>query len=223
MDRKLLAWGLRPFREGGATTSAATSVDVRVAGPNPAMTLEGLAPRTRTCLPRLWLFTDSLRLPDPLGAVGRLPRGRAGVVFRHDSDPGRSALGREIARICRDRRLVLVVAGDSRLAAALRAGVHWRGGRRPGPVRPCGVITSSAHSVAEIRRAAGAGAALIFLSPAFPTASHAGAPALGPLRWAALARRAGVITRMAALGGVDGRSILRLSRCFAAGAIGALS
>ena len=140
-------------------------------------------------LPRLWLFTDDRRLPDPRAAVAGLPRGRAGVVLRHDNDPERAGLGRDIARICRARRLVLVVAGDARLAAALKAGVHLRGGYWPGPIRPRGVTTSSAHSIPDLLRARRSGAALVFLSPAFSTASHAGAPGLGPLRWAAMARR----------------------------------
>jgi thiamine-phosphate pyrophosphorylase len=173
-------------------------------------------------LPRLWLFTDYLRLPDPRASVARLPRGRAGVVLRHDHDPTRMALGRDLARICRIRRLVLVVAGDARLAAILHAGVHIRGGYWPGPIRPFGVTTSSAHSAPDLLRAQRAGADLVFLSPAFPTASHTGAPGLGPFRWAAMARHG---TSIAALGGVDGRTVRRLpSRLLqAVGAIGALS
>jgi thiamine-phosphate pyrophosphorylase len=211
MDHKLLAWGLRqkspPF-------------------------------------PRLWLLTDDRRLGDPSASVARLPRGKAGVVLRNDHDPHRAALGRDLARICRSRRLVLVVAGDVRLAAELRAGVHLRGGRWPGPLRPQGLttrrgfVTSSAHSTPDLRRAWAAGASLVFLSPAFPTASHADVPGLGPLRWAAMARRAmtgGAMgkqtmarptgTGIAALGGVDGRSIKRLPAWLfqAVGAIGALT
>ncbi len=175
-------------------------------------------------LPRLWLFTDANRLPDPRPAVAALPRGRAGVVLRHDHDPARAALGRDLARICRERRLVLVIAGDVRLAAVLRAGAHLRGGRWSGFSRPGRIVTSSAHSVPDIRRAARAGAGLVFLSPVFATASHPGAPGLGPARWGAMARRVPAI-RLAALGGVDGTSIRRLPRdaCHAAGAIGALA
>jgi thiamine-phosphate pyrophosphorylase len=148
------------------------------------------------------------------------------VVLRHDSDPDRAALGRVLARICRARRLVLVVAGDPRLAAALHAGVHLRDGRWPAPVRPPGAVTSSAHSIQALHRAARAGADLAFLSPAFPTASHAGAPALGPVRWTLLARqmpRNHMLTGV--LGGVDGRNVRRLGRrqCDAAGAITALA
>jgi thiamine-phosphate pyrophosphorylase len=179
-------------------------------------------------LPRLWLFTDEQRLPDPRASVAHLPRGRAGVVLRHDHHPERTALGRELARICRARRLFLVVAGDVRLAAELRAGVHLRDGRWPGAFRRPRLVTSSAHSIPDLRRAQAGGAGLVFLSPAFPTASHVDSPGLGPLRWAAIARTATaqrVGAGVAALGGVNGSTVRRLpARLFrAVGAIGALS
>lgn len=216
MDLKLLAWGMRRKPAPLAHPPLA----------HPALAHPALA---HPPLPRLWLFTDERRLPDPRAAVAALPRGCAGVVLRHDNDPARAALGRDLQRICRSRRLLLVVAGDVRLAAALKAGTHLRGGVYPGPVRPTGLITSSAHSVRDLRRAQRAGASLVFLSPAFPTASHAGAPGLGPARWAAIARRGregnGAGSGIAALGGVDGRSVRRLpsTLCRAAGAIGALA
>jgi thiamine-phosphate pyrophosphorylase len=175
-------------------------------------------------VPTLWLFTDARRLPDPRAAVARLPRGLGGVVLRHDAAPDRLALGRDLARICRARRLVLVVAGDSRLAAVLGAGVHLRAGHWPSLVRSRrGLVSSSAHGLAELRRARLAGADVVFLSPAFATASHPGASSLGPHRWSALARRARV--GVAALGGIDGGNVRRLPRrlCPAIGAIGALA
>ncbi len=176
----------------------------------------------------LWLFTDARRLPDPLAAVARLPGRLCGVVFRHDGDPGcselgRAELGRALALLCRARGLPLVVAGDWRLAAALRAGLHLRGGRKPAHApRWRGLVTSSAHGAAEIRRARQAGARVVFLSPAFATASHPGAEPLGPARWGRLAGRGG--HSAAALGGIDGETIRRLPRriCAGAGAIGAL-
>jgi thiamine-phosphate pyrophosphorylase len=204
MDQKLLAWGLR---RPNASVSPPRL-------PRPQL------PRPQ--LPRLWLFTDDQRLPDPRAAVARLPRGRAGVVLRHDQDPWRPALAQDLAAICRNRRLVLVVAGDPRLAAKLGVGVHLRGGRWAIPARYPGTVTSSAHSIPDLRRAHRAGADLVFLSPAFPTASHPGATGLGPFRWAAMARRSGA--RIAALGGIDGQTVKRLpARLFQAiGAIGAL-
>ena len=175
-------------------------------------------------LPRLWLFTDP-RLADPVGSVAALPRGRAGVVFRHDGDPARAALGRALLRVCRDRRLPLVVAGDTRLAATLRAGVHLRAGRWPSSVRIPGLRSSSAHSRQELIRACRAGASVVFLSPAFPTVSHPGGRSLGPLRWSAMAQPGATTAWVAALGGVDGTLVRRLAprRCRAAGAIGALA
>src|SRR5262249_33433715 len=116
------------------------------------------ASRRGSRLPVLWLFTDQRRLPDPRPAAARLPKGVAGVVLRHDTEPGRAALGRDLARICRCRRLALVVAGDVRLARALRAGVHLRGGRWPSSVRTGrGPVTSSAHNSVELARARRAG------------------------------------------------------------------
>lgn len=194
MDASLLAWAQAAHRRGGRR------------------------------VPPLWLFTDSRRLADPRPAVARLPKGLAGVVLRHDAAADRAALGRDLARICRARRLPLVVAGDARLAAALRAGTHLRGGRWPGPVRPRrGLLTSSAHNRAELRRARRSGADLVFLGPAFATPSHPGAASLGAARWCRLANRAGL--RVAALGGIDGASVRRLPPrlCSAVGAIGALA
>lgn len=182
-------------------------------------------------LPVLWLFTDALRLPDPRLAIARLPwrmpRHLFGVVFRHDGVEGRAALARALARQCRPLGIALVVAGDARLAAAIGAGVHLRGGwptrhrRRRGTL-----LTSSAHTAAELQRAQQAGADAIFLSPTFPTQSHPGAPALGAVRWAALARQRRVQgmaeSAIHALGGVNGRVIRRLARgCQGAGFIDA--
>ena len=168
----------------------------------------------------LWLFTDARRLADPLAAAARLPRGLGGVVLRHDAAPGRAGLALALARLCRARGLALSVSGDWRLAAAVGAGLHLRGGRRPaGAPRHLRSATSSAHGVAELRRARREGA-LAFLSPAFASASHPGTPGLGPCRWGVAARRG--FGGVAALGGIDGRNVGRLPGCVAAGAIGAL-
>jgi thiamine-phosphate pyrophosphorylase len=85
------------------------------------------------------------------------------------------------------------------------------------------LVTSSAHGLTDLRRAHAAGAALAFLSPAFPTLSHPGAKAMGPVRWSQLARTSPI--PVAALGGVDGSNVRRLTMrwCRAVGAIGALA
>ncbi len=173
--------------------------------------------RRRTTTPTLWLFTDPARMDDLPATVARLPRGLCGVVFRHDRAPARAALARQVAQACRARRLAMVIAGAPvRLPGV---GVHLRGGRGR---RGTGMRTASAHGWADLVRARRAGAHVAFLSPAFPTESHAGAGALGTLRWACLARAAGM--PVMALGGIDGRSARRLPRWAAgAGAIGALA
>jgi thiamine-phosphate pyrophosphorylase len=228
VDTKLLAWGraAASFGEGNASPAAPSVARSQLSGRcrHPSASAGNLTQHGAACwIPPLWLFTDSRRLPDPRAAVAKLPRGLAGVVFRHDDDPNRAALGRDLARICRARRLLLVVAGDVRLAAALRAGVHLRGGHWPAPFRTRGFVTSSAHGFPDLRRAARTGASLAFLSPVFATASHPEVRTFGPARWSGLARHAPIA--VAGLGGIDGRSIRRLPRtlCRAAGAIGALA
>lgn len=169
--------------------------------------------------PVLWLFTDPVRTPNLLEAVRALPPGLCGVVFRHDGAPERARLLRALARICRQRRLALVAAGP---ASDLPPGVgrHLRGGRGHAD-RRAPLTTSSAHHRAELIRARRAGATLAFVSPVFPTESHPGAPALGPVRWGLLTRGTGL--RVSALGGIGGRNVRRLPRwAEGAGAIGAL-
>lgn len=167
--------------------------------------------RRRSRFPPLWLFTDAGRMGNVVASVRGLPVGLCGVVFRHDGVTGRAGLVREVAAVCRARRLLLVVAGK----APGGVGRHLREGWGSGG------LTSSAHGRAGVVRARRAGVALVFVSPAFPTVSHPGAGALGPVRWGTLTRRAGM--PVAALGGVDGRSVRRLPRwVVAVGAIGAL-
>lgn len=170
-------------------------------------------------LPRLWLVSDPARLPDPLAAAALLPRG-AGVLAR-GAAPGVLA---GLARLCRARGLVLVVGGDGRAALAHRAGLHLpdraaargvlpfllarRAGARGGA--PWALLTAAVHGRAGVARARRLGVEAGFVSPAFPTASHPGAPALGALRWARLASTLG--RPAVALGGLDGARAGRLGR-----------
>ena len=157
-------------------------------------------------LPRLWLFSDPLRLPDPRLAMAALPRG-AGVVARGLA-PG---LLRPVARLARQRGLKLLVAGDGRAALAVRAGLHLPDRRESLGLLPFLIarravlgqliLSMAAHggqrSAARARRLR---PDCLFLSPLFPTRSHPGAPALGALRWVALAL--GLPAPCMALGGV---------------------
>ena len=128
-----------------------------------------------------------------------------------------------IARLCRQRRFALVVAGDPALAVRLRAGQHLSRGwqRRQRLCVGAGrLVTASAHDPAELVRAARAGVDAVFLSPVFATASHPGATGLGPSRWGAMARR--LKLPVLALGGITAATGRRLPPgCAGAGVVGA--
>lgn len=180
-------------------------------------------------------MTDVARGGDPVAAASRLPPSRvrgcgpgwAAVVLRHDGVAGRERLAAVLARLCRSRGLRLVVARDVRLAARLGAGLHLADGMpRPLCWRPRrgALLTIAAHGARALRRAKALGADLALLSPLFPTPSHPGAAALGPVRFAALARRAGL--PVAALGGIAGgwRAVAaRRAGAVAFAAVGALA
>jgi thiamine-phosphate pyrophosphorylase len=160
------------------------------------------------------LLTDDKRMPDPLPLLPLLPPGSL-VVLRHYDAPDRAALARALARACRARRLIFVVAGDFDLALAIGAGLHlpehrvravaprirlWH--RRGKP------LSAAAHGRGALVRAATIGVDFAVLSPVFPTASHPGAAALGRLRFRSLARGARV--PVWALGGVTVETMRRL-------------
>lgn len=179
-------------------------------------------------LPRLWLVSDPRRLPDPCAAAARLPRG-AGVLARGLA-PVVLARLRPVAH---RRGLRLLLGGDAHAALRLHCGLHlpdrpsgpglaaFRLARRGGA--PWALLSAAVHGRAGLARARRQGVDFGFVSPAFATASHPGAPGLGPARWLILARR---LARPAvALGGVTPASVARLPLRRLAGlaAIGALA
>ncbi|MDA8232051.1 MAG: thiamine phosphate synthase [Magnetospirillum sp.] len=181
----------------------------------------------RCRLPRRLLVTDAGRRPDPLPAAAALPAG-SGIVFRHYGAPGRAALAARLATLAKARRLVLLVAGDWRLADRVgAAGVHLPEGMlfsgRLAPLlgwarRKGRAVTAACHGPAALARARRLGVCAALLAPVFATASHPGAPAIGPVRFAAWTRRAGL--PVIALGGVTPRTARRLNGSGAAGIAG---
>lgn len=166
--------------------------------------------RHRKNLPPVWLMTDErIPLDALLKTVARLPKGRAGVIFRHYRTPSaqRRVLFDQVAAIARRRRLLVFVAGTEGLAAA------WKADGWHGPVQSGGrrllLHSMAAHDRVEVERAQRLRADLLFLSPLFATRSHPGARTLGPVRFAALARTASM--PVIALGGVkaDHRRIVK--------------
>jgi len=138
--------------------------------------------------PRDWLMTDE-RMGDRLwDAIARVPSGTGGIVFRHLSlDPSdRLQLGRRVAGLAKERKLMLAVAGDLSLARQLDARlIHNPPQSSPMP------FSCSVHDELEARAARSSGAALVFVSPVYPTRSHPGAEALGVKRASRLAEISG--------------------------------
>jgi len=171
--------------------------------------------RPRHPLPRLWLFTDERMGEALLPAIGRLPKGRAGVIFRHYHTPEavRRELLNAVSRVSRKRRLALLVAGpDHGLPSWRSEGFH---GRTPHKERRKRLRSVPVHSIRELRQAERAGASLVFLSPVFATASHPGAGYLGRVRFGRLARSSRL--PVMALGGIDHRNFRSLKPLGACG------
>jgi thiamine-phosphate pyrophosphorylase len=184
----------------------------------------GVLKRTATqgALPAIILMTDEHAPISPETVIPWLPRGGA-VILRHYGEPARLTMARRLQVICRKHRLRLLIAGDARLAVAVRAdGLHlpeylarngdrrWQLWRRQG-----WLVTAAAHSPRAVRRALAAGIHAVLVSPVFATASHREAKPLGPLKFARLARLAPL--PVYALGGITERRFRRLSGAGAAG------
>lgn len=156
----------------------------------------------RQPLPRLWLMTDERQGDGLWNALERLPKG-SGVVFRHYglAPEERRKLFERVRRVAKRRRLLLLVA----------RGKGPRGDGAHGPGRG-GLRSASVHNLRELKVAERVGAVLVFLSPAFPTRSHPGARALGPVRFGLISRQARI--PIIALGGVDERKARRLPHIY---------
>jgi len=164
--------------------------------------------RRHLALPRVWMLTDERQGEALWSAVARLPHG-AGVVVRHYSLPLADRL--EMARrIHAEGRFVAFAGTEEEARRAGAQAVYGRGGRRGDLPR-----LYSVHNRREIRAAERAGAALVLLSPVFPTRSHPGARTLGPHRFARLA--ASTRTPVIALGGMTSPRYHRLQRLGAQG------
>lgn len=163
--------------------------------------------RNGQALPRAFHLTDPARTPDILRIARRLPRG-FGVIWRHFGAADRLATGRALARICRQRGLVLLVSADPALAARIgAAGVHWPEARLTGARSRHHIETASAHSAAAIARAARLGVDAVIVSAVFPSQSPSAGKPLGPVKFRQLARAARL--PVYALGGLNAHNAAR--------------
>ena len=149
-------------------------------------------------LPIIWLLSDARSDAGLDAAVRKLPRG-SGLVFRHYhlSESQRRTRFDQVARLARARGHMVVLAGSKAQARCWRADLAYG---------PHGDLVP-AHNLRELAKAGRAAAVL--LSPVFPTRSHPGAPALGPLKFRLLAARAKV--PVIALGGMNQCTARRLN------------
>jgi len=171
----------------------------------------------RKGLPPLILVTDPDRTPDPLALVERLPRG-SGMIFRGFGRKGAGKTARRLGEIARRRGLVLLIGADATRVRGVGVHLPERLAHRAGPIRrarPGVIVTVAAHSLAALIRARRAGADAALLSVAFPSKSASAGRPLGPVRFAALVRQAGL--PVYALGGVKTKNAPRLKGSGAAG------
>jgi thiamine-phosphate pyrophosphorylase len=171
----------------------------------------------RKALPPLILVTDPDRTPDPVALAERLPRG-AGIIFRGFGRPGARETAHALGAVARKRGLVLLIGADA--VRVPGAGVHLpeRLARRAGALkrsRPGLTVTVAAHSLPALIRARRYGADAALLSAVFPSRSPSAGRPLGPVRFAALVRQAGL--PVYALGGVKTENAPRLKGSGAAG------
>lgn len=160
-------------------------------------------------LPDIWLVSDARNDAVLEHALRRLPRG-SGLIFRHYHLPPdeRHARFKALARAARRCGHAVVFSGSAKQARRWGADGAYGAPRAlaRGPALP---RLATVHSLRELARARRADAVLI--SPVFPTRSHPGSAALGPVRFRLLAARARVPAM--ALGGMTARRARRLGGC----------
>lgn len=164
-------------------------------------------------LPAAWFLTDTARTPAPAAIVQHLPAGW-GVIYRHFGEDSRADQAAQLADICAQQGLYLLIANDPRLALSINAcGVHWpyaklRAARKwRGAFR---LMTASAHNQREIRRAATHPIDAVFFSTVFPSRSPTASGAIGSTRFKRAANTSAV--PLVALGGIKAGNAQRIRR-----------
>lgn len=138
--------------------------------------------------PRRIFMTDRHRV-DHRAAMARLTRSDA-IIARDYDHPRRRDYLAALLRAARARHVPLLVAQTYWPTAQ---GRHWPEGLlarwgRPRRPRAHFIHCASAHGPAGLVRAGRAGMDWALLSPLYPTASHPGQAALGPVRFALMLR-----------------------------------
>ena len=165
-------------------------------------------PKRQTEVPAIWLVSDARNDAVLDQAMRQLPRG-SGLIFRHYhlAPVERRARFAELIALASQCGHLVALSGD---AATAR---RWGADAAYGPARvltfgPALLRLVTVHSLREIGAARRARADAVLLSPAFPTRSHPGGPALGPVKFRLLAARA--LVPVIALGGMNARTARRI-------------
>lgn len=169
------------------------------------------------------LFSDEDRMRDPIAAMRALPDGST-ILVRARKPKRRCQLAQAAKGIATKKNIAVFVADDPDMARRLGLALHlperkvyqlarWR-------ATTALPVTASAHSLGAAARAIRLGAAAVFLSPVFPTASHPGGPHLGAVRARLMARQ--IPGPVYALGGITGQKASVLTGFAGLAAIGGL-
>ena len=164
--------------------------------------------------PHIWLFTDSVKTLNPVKLVKNLPT-KSGVVIRHYNSKNKETIIRSILNIKKRKTLTVLIAGKYKRKLDVD-GNHlpqWINNNK------INQITSiSVHAGMDVRKSLNVKADLVFISPVFPTSSHASKQHLGTIKLGLLARlfKKDII----ALGGINNKNIARLRSLPIAGCAG---
>lgn len=155
-------------------------------------------------LPPAFFLTDPERTPHPEEVVGRLPAGW-GVIYRHFGAENREAVARQLLKLCRKRKLLLLIGADAELAAKIGAdGVHWPG-RMAGAARRWRgrfkIQTMSGHFGDNPGQFRTVPVNAVLYSTVFASRSASAGAAMGALRFRQIARS--LPCPVYALGGIN--------------------
>ena len=164
--------------------------------------------KRQPALPYIWLVSDARNDAALERILRRLPRG-SGLIFRH-YHLGQTERRQRFAKL---KRLACSRGHSVALSASPAEARRWGADAVYGSPRilargPALIRLVTAHNLRELAQAMRTRADAILLSPVFPTRSHPGQSALGPVRFRLIDARAKV--PIIALGGMTERRARQL-------------
>lgn len=151
-------------------------------------------------------------------SVQRLPKG-SGVILRHYDDPKRQEIYKNLARVCRRRGLMLLVAGDAKFRGD-HGHYYSKPPRRNISRHRKSFLIISVHDTKELAQARLYKPDQILISPLYPSRSHDGERPLGILAFRQLAVRCH--TPVVALGGMNAKRAAIVKHAYGFAAIDGL-